>query len=610
MASEQNPHAALGTGDHALCVGRALQVAVIYQMKLIEALETAKRPVADAAPRMSVFLACGFTPLHLQTFMAAHLRLLFAEVRLVVKTGLFGDLVGSIERLDPSGIDSLAVVIEWADVDPRLGLRTLGGWLATDLAGIVKSAEETAARILRALTEISSRVPTVVCMPTLPLPPLFATRPIHAGSLETRLHYIVASLAESLSQQPGLRVASSQQLGETSPLTDRHDVKSDLVTGFPYSLHHASALGELLARLIHNRPPKKGLITDLDDTLWSGILGEDGVDGISWHLDRHSHMHGLYQQFLASLAGAGVLVGVASKNDSTNVERAFTRSDLLLSKNDVFPFETHWSRKSESVRRILKTWNVGADAVVFIDDSPMEIAEVKAAFPEMECIVFPRSDYQGIWNLLKHLREVFGKSFLTDDDALRLRSIREAGVWRDATQSSGSSSEDFLKTAEACVVFEPAQPKGDTRAFELVNKTNQFNLNGKRFSESEWSNFFRDPAAFVLAVSYKDRFGSLGKIAVIMGKSCGPVVCVSGWVMSCRAFSRRIEHQCLRYLFGTLGADEIVFDYQSTPRNGPLQEFFTELLGETPTEGVRLSKERFAARVPPLFHQVEGTVHV
>jgi len=154
------------------------------------------------------------------------------------------------------------------------------------------------------------------------------------------------------------------------------------------------------------------------------------------------------------------------------------------------------------------------------------------------------------------------------------------------------------------------QPDGDARAFELLNKTNQFNLNGKRFSESEWRTFLKDPAAFILTVSYKDKFGSLGKIAVILGRTSGRVAHVSGWVMSCRAFSRRIEHQCLKYLFENLEADEITLDYQLTPRNGPLQEFLTEFLGETPGEIVRLSKEQFAGKLPPLFHRLEGIVHV
>lgn len=579
-------------------------------MKLSEALELLRLPAAEAAPLSEVFLCCGFTPLHLQTFLAAELRLICSERRANIKTGLFGDLCGNIERLEPGRITSLAVVIEWSDLDPRLGLRTLGGWRPADLPDIVESASQMAARIHSALESISQRVPTVVCLPTLPLPPLFSTRTSQAGAMETQLRQTVALLEASLSQQPHLRIVSADFLDQVSPLGGRYDVKSDVLTGFPYSLAHASAMAKPLADLIRNLPPKKGLITDLDDTLWAGILGEDGVDGVSWHLDKHSHMHGLYQQFLTSLAGAGVLIGVASKNDPAMVERAFARTDLLLSRNDIFPLETHWSAKSESVQRILKAWNVGADSVVFIDDSPMEVAEVKAAFPEMECIVYPKGDYQGIWNLLKHLREAFGKPFLTEDDAVRLRSVREGHAWRDAAQSSQTSADEFLRTAQAYMVFEFVQRDGDNRAFELVNKTNQFNLNGKRISETEWRDCFSDPAAFALAVSYKDKFGPLGKIAVIMGKACGSQLCVTNWVMSCRAFSRRIEHQCLKYLFETRAIEEITFDYQATPRNGPLQEFFTELMGVPPEAGMRLSKDYFTGRVPALFHRVEGVVHV
>ncbi len=144
--------------------------------------------------------------------------------------------------------------------------------------------------------------------------------------------------------------SANKKLAAISTPGARYDVKSDLGTGFPYTLSHASALGELLACLIENRMPMKGLITDLDDTLWSGIVGDDGVDAISWNLDKHSQMHGVYQQLLSSLAAAGVLVGVASKNDAANVAQAFGRRDMLLSSKDVFPFEVHWSKKSESVR--------------------------------------------------------------------------------------------------------------------------------------------------------------------------------------------------------------------------------------------------------------------
>ena len=111
-------------------------------------------------------------------------------------------------------------------------------------------------------------------------------------------------------------------------------------------------------------------------------------------------------------------------------------------------------------------------------------------------------------------------------------------------------------------------------------------------------------------MSYRDKFGPLGKIAVILGERRGHVLSVNCWVMSCRAFSRRIEHQCVQYLFDSFGVDEIEFDYQATPRNGPLQEFFVELLEAAPAQGMRLSREQFTAKAPQLFHRIEGIVNV
>jgi FkbH-like protein len=578
-------------------------------MKLIEALEILRRPVADAAPRFDVFLACGFTPLHLQTFLAAELRRL-REQPVTVKTGLFGDLAGNLERLDAQSLQSLAVIIEWSDLDPRLGARTLGGWLPAELAGIMSAASSAAARLQRALIEVSARVPVVVCMPTLPFPPMFPTRADQGGLFETGLRELSASLAHSLAAQSAVRVANAQFLDSISAPGQRYDVKSDVTAGFPYTLHHASALAELFADLIQPRPPKKGLITDLDDTLWAGIVGDDGVDGISWHLDRHTQMHGLYQQLVASLAGAGVLVGVASKNDPAIVARAFEREDLLLSKSQIFPFEVHWQRKSESVQRILATWNIAPDAVVFVDDSPMEVAEVRAAFPEMECLVFPKNDYAGVWDLLKHLRDAFGKSLLTEEDTMRLRSIRDGAAWREAGSAGEGSADDFLKSAEAAVTFDAGKSAEDVRAFELVNKTNQFNLNGKRFSDAEWKNFLSDPAAFLLTASYKDKFGPLGKIAVVLGRVQGRTAKVASWVMSCRAFSRRIEYQCLKHLFDTWEVAEIEFEYEATERNGPLQEFLAEFVKAPLQPGMRLTKEQFDERVPQLFHHVERVAYV
>jgi FkbH-like protein len=411
-------------------------------------------------------------------------------------------------------------------------------------------------------------------------------------------------LAVSLSSNRGVKLINPQRLDEVSPLSGRFNPKTEISNGFPYYLEHASKLAELFVTLIKNAQSRKGLITDLDDTLWAGTLGEVGVEGISWDLESGAHIHGLYQRFLSSLASAGVLLAVASKNDPALVEQALTRGDILVAQDDLFPLEVHWGPKSESIGRILKQWNIAPDDAVFIDDSPMEVAEVQASFPQMEAIVFPKNDPLAIWELLKQLRDRFAKSSLSVEDQMRLGSIRDSAAIRELGQGTDVRADNFLRNSEATVVFSSTPDVHDSRAFELINKTNQFNLNGKRLGQSEWLNLLQDPCAFLLTATYEDRYGPLGKIAVIMGKNDGSSLRVCSWVMSCRAFSRRIEHQCLKYLFEKMAVEEIVFDYQPTPRNGPIQNFFAELLGEPAPPRFSLQRVLFQEKAPALFHRV------
>ena len=579
-------------------------------MRLIEALEMMRRPAGDDAVRRKILLAAGFTPLHLQTFLGAHLRCGKPPIEPVFETGLYGDLAGTLERVDMLELHAIVAIIEWSDLDARLGLRTLGSWRPQDLEEILGSAESAMQRIHHALASAARSVPVIAAMPTLPLPPIFTTRSGQQSAEEARLRSIVASAAESLALIPGLRLVSLEKLSEISPVAGRYDLKSDLLSGFPYSTNYASALAGQVADLVRNRPPAKGIITDLDETLWAGIAGDDGIPALSWSLDRHTHLHAIYQNLLASLAGAGVLLGVATKNDPEIVDLAFKRKDLLLRSEDVFPVEAHWLPKSQSVARILKTWNVGADAVVFVDDNPLEIAEVQSAFPAMDCRLFPNKDYDAAWTFFQSLRDAFGKSSVSSEDGLRLASIRAASDWRSHTEGNADPSEEFLASAGASVVFECNRSTQDSRAFELINKTNQFNLNGRRLDEAEWRRMLDDSRAFQLTVSYEDKFGVLGKIAVLLGKVMGDRVEIRSWVMSCRAFSRRVEYQCIKFLFEHFQVAEVILDYQPTSRNTPLTAFLTALLGSQPAPGATISKQAFLARIPALHHRVEESAHV
>lgn len=577
-------------------------------MKLMEALRLARAP-ADAEP-FPVFLACGFTPLHLTSFLAAHLRRLHPRLAPAVSVGLYGDVPGSLIRIGEQQPAAAAVLLEWADLDPRLGRRSAAGVALADLPDVVAGVQERAELLLARLGAAAERVPIALCPPTLPLPTVSATAGWQAHGFELRMQAELAGLLATAAEMPNVRVLASRRLDRVSPPGARLDPRSEFLSDFPYRLEHASALAEQLAALLAPPPPLKGLITDLDDTLWRGLLGEVGVAGVHWNLDGHSQVHALYQQLLRRLSEAGVLLAVASKNDGELVRVALSREDLIVSEAHFFPVEAHWSPKSESVARILRAWNIGADAVVFVDDSPLELAEVGEAFPDLPCLRFPTDDEGAALELMEQLQDRFGKSAVRAEDALRAVSLRADQEFRRASGPSpsdgGDGTDTFLSRAEAHVVLEFSTDPTDGRALELVNKTNQFNLNGRRYTEGAWRDELTKVGSFLLTVTYQDRFGPLGKIAVLTGRCDGPEVRVTSWVMSCRAFARRIEHRCVEALFRRFATDQLVLEYAATPRNGPLQEFLTPYLGDaTASECVVLRRDDFDRHCPPLFHQVE-----
>lgn len=571
-------------------------------MKLIEALDIVKTGHAGRDEPLPVLLACGFEPLHLKTFLAAHLQGRFPERPVRLSTGLYGDLARTLERAAGEP-EAAAVVVEWSDLDARLGVRGLGGWSPAALPDLVETAERAAVRLRVALVRLAERCPVVLCPPTLPLPPAAHTPGWQASAFELDLAGVMARLVGWAARHPGVRVVRAQRLDAISPPSSRLDVASEVRAGFPYRLPHADAVAELLAALVAAAPPKKGLITDLDDTLWRGLLGEVGIAGVTWDLAGGGHMHAIYQQLLAALAEAGVLVAIASKNDPGLVAEALRRPDLLLARDRVHPVHAGWGAKSEAVGRILRAWNIAADSVVFVDDTPMELAEVGAAHRGIECVRFPKDDPAAAWATIERLRDLFGKTLITDEDRLRLASLRDGG-FADAPAEGSAGFEEFLAHAAAVVSLDSRLDPTDPRALELVNKTNQFNLNGRRYTETQWRALLARPGAFLLRVSYQDRFGPLGKIALLAGQADARAVTVDAWVMSCRAFSRRVEHQCLRHLFTRFGVDGLRFDYAKTERNGPLQEFFSSLLGTSlPGAGLVLSRGEFDAACPVLSHE-------
>ena len=484
-------------------------------MKLVEAVKRANAPSSAGIAEFQVHLLTGFEALHLKTFLKAWLLELRSPRRIVMKTGIFGDLAGGLASALAVPGDGIALVIEWPDLDPRLGVRSLGGWQLGQVDEIVRETERRTLHYVELIKAASGNIPIVVSLPSIPLLPAFSPSGTQAGGQELELERILATFGAELGSISRVKVLNSRRLDRLSEPTTRHDLRSEISTGFPYQLTHADVLAAMLAENLRPSPRRKGLITDLDDTLWRGILGEDGADGVSWDLDHKTQMHGLYQQFLASLADIGILIGVATKNSPEIVERVLNRPDLHIGKDQIFPIKANWGPKSESIREILQAWNIVAQDVVFIDDSPMELAQVAQSIPGITCLHFPTRDEKSILDLLESLRDQFGKDSIHTEDILRAASLKQGQAW-NADAAEAADPESFLKRAEAEILFDFSAGRTDRRALELINKTNQFNINGKRWAEAEWESFHARKGTVLITLAYTDKYGPLGKIGALL----------------------------------------------------------------------------------------------
>ncbi len=574
-------------------------------MTITQALEILRVAPRDNEP-FSVLLACSFTPLHLQTLLAAHVQSRMPAKRAVIAAGDYGDLAGTLERATQQSLDALVVALEWQDLDARFSYREAGAWgraLESDLLNGIRPRLD---RLEAAIQSASANVPAAVCLPTLPLAPAFHNPSWQAGETELFLHEQVFAFGRRLAQQKNVRLLNPSWISGTTPIGNRLDLKSELLVGLPYTVSHADLLADAFARLLAPAPPLKGIITDLDDTFWSGIVGEIGPEAVRWEAASRYHLHGLYQKMLAALADDGVLVGIASKNDASVVREALKRSDLLIPAAKIFPVEVHWAPKSKSVSRILKTWNISADAVAFVDDTPLELAEVANTHPGITCVRFPAGDYKGVLELVKQLRDLCGKGQLTEEDTLRLESIRGGVAFQEQGEHS-NSPETFLSQINSKLTFDFDTPSSSTRALELINKTNQFNLNGLRLTQAEWEKRLSRRGSFLASIKYEDKFGPLGTISVIQGYKDRDTLEVETWVMSCRAFSRRIEHQCMKMLFQRFDVANLSFHFVPTAKNATLREYFGSILGSVPDKGFKVTQNQFFACCPALYHGVEQT---
>jgi FkbH-like protein len=535
--------------------------------------------------------------------LQGHFAQRFQDEAADLKTGLYGDLEGTLVAAAGSESEAAAVVIEWSDLDSRLGLRSTGGWGLSVQRDILANCRDRFARLLGGLEALASRIPVALAAPTLPIPFLGHSAGWQIGQNELELERQLATFLADAAKLVRVSILNPVRLDKLSPVASRLDPLMELKAGFPYSLGHASVLAGQIVETLFPPSPMKGLITDLDETLWSGIVGEVGAGAVSWSLSEHSQNHGLYQQLLRHLSEMGVLLAIASKNELAVVEEALRRGDLYVPAKAFYPVRANWAPKSHSIGEILRVWNIGAESVVFVDDDVMELDEVRTAFPSMTCLQFPKKHPAKTLGLFEELRDLFGKPAVNLEDTLRQASIQAREAFNEAAERADSG--EFVRGLHGRVTFDTRKNVANQRLLELINKTNQFNLNGVRLSEGEWMRHLADEGSFVVGVAYEDRFGPLGTIGVMAGRQAGGRFEVTSWVLSCRAFSRKIEHHTLEFVFRQLNPTAVRLAFRPTERNQPLQQFLKSIsLDEDGDGGMLLSREQFYSHLDDLPHEV------
>jgi FkbH-like protein len=396
-------------------------------------------------------------------------------------------------------------------------------------------------------------------------------------------------LALAAQDETGLYLHDLNYLAASFGLCRWHDEAIWALAKSATSQEAIPHLAQSVARVVRTiyGGSRKVLVLDLDNTLWGGIIGEDGPENIRLGQgNAEGETYSAFQSYVLELKRRGVILAVCSKNDEEIALEGLQHPDSLLSRDDFAAFIANWEPKALNIRQIAEMLEVGSDSLVFIDDNPVERAAVRAQAPE---VTVPEVDADPL-SYLKALDQkgFFDLASYSQDDLSRSDYYRKNAQRRQHADRF-ESYEQFLSTLEMEGEIEPFSEINLPRIVQLINKTNQFNLTTQRMTEIEVKSFAASRNCITLSGRLADRFGDNGLISVLIASVDGKRAHIDNWLMSCRVLRRGFEDTMLDLLVEkarAMNVETLEGHYIPTRKNGMVKDLYKrlgfELMSEPP----------------------------
>lgn len=484
------------------------------------------------------------------------------------------------EPLDPEsglyrfGPDAVVLAVEGADWVPE----AFDGYFErSDAESVVAQFRQDLLQLATALRARSS-APLFVHNIALPAEPKLGIYDAKAddgqGALIARLNQALAAVAREVADVHVVDYATLVARHGARHWYDermRHYARAPIASAMqPYLAAEYVKAFRALAGLTC-----KCLVLDLDNTLWGGVIGEDGINGIALGPNYPGSAFVAFQRHILDLYHRGVILACASKNNPSDVEEVFAKHRFMLLRPEHFAAtQIDWKPKSESLVRIAETLSIGLEHIVFADDNPAECTEVRRALPMVRVVQLPRQPEAYVRTLQE--AGLFDSLSLSSEDRRRGELYRQRAQ-AEATRNAATNLEDYYRDLAMRIEVAPVTDASLARTAQLTQKTNQFNVTTRRYSEAEVRLRAADPKWFVSTTSVTDRFGDNGIVGVTMARESGDCFEIDTLLMSCRVIGRTVETAMLAHLCDEARARSLPFlrgVVIPTAKNAPARDLF------------------------------------